>query len=135
MTAPVPLTQSPECTLSEEANPAERAKWVEDRRQYVIQTSATLPSEPVAFLFAVHEVWKWIFALPELKAHIAVADFQYLCEIVDKCSGLPLSTEWQHWAVESLREKDLIACSIEERVREDVLSAFARISNDLERML
>ena len=34
-------------------------------------------------------------------------------------------------ASESLHEKDLIARSIEKRIREDAMSAFARISNDL----
>lgn len=121
--------------MIQEMSPAERVKWIEERRQYVIQTMATAPSEPIAFLFAVHEVWKWLFALKELKAHVTDADFQFLYGIVHQCSELPLSTERQYWAPESLCDKDLIARSIEERAREDVLSAFARISNDLKRML
>jgi len=117
--------------MTPEMSPEERTKWIEDRRQYVVQTATTAPDRPVPFLFAVHEVWKWLFAMPELKARVADADFQFLYGIVRECYGLPLSTERQYWARESLQEKDLKAESIEQRIREDVRSAFARIVRDL----
>ncbi len=52
-------------------------------------------------------------------------------QIVNELRELPLSTERQHWAPESLREKDLKALSIEKRVRERVFTVFARIADNL----
>jgi hypothetical protein len=46
-----------------------------------------------------------------------------------------LSTERQYWAENSLREKDLIAQTLEQEIHDDVLAAFARIADDLKRML
>jgi len=115
--------------------PEERARWVENRRQFVIDTATAPPNEAIPFLFAVHEVWKWLFAMKELKARVADADFQLLASVVHECREFPLSTERQYWAPESLRQKDVIARGIEKRARKDVLTTFSRIANDLKEPL
>jgi hypothetical protein len=122
-------------TKGYEPTTEEWAKWVENRRRFLIETAGSPPSEPIPFLTTVHEVWKWLFAIKELKAQVAESDFQLLYGVVQECRDLALGTERQYWAAESLREKDLMARAIENRVREDVLPAFARIANDLTRML
>jgi hypothetical protein len=83
----------------------------------------------------VHEIEKWLFALPELTRLVANEDLGYLKKVCRESQELPLSTERQYWAPESLREKDLIAQSLINRVREGTLSVFVRIADDLNRML
>ena len=122
-------------STSLDESPEERAKWVENRRQFIVETATAPPKEPIPFLFAAHEVWKWLFAMKELKARVTDADFQFLHGIVNKLRELPLDTERQYWAPESLREQDKIAESYEREIRENVLTAFARIADDLKEPL
>jgi hypothetical protein len=110
-----------------------RAEWVENRRQYVLQTAKQAADGTVNLLLAVYEIHKWLYALPELTRQVAKEDIGYLKKVCDESRELPLSTERQYWAPESLREKDLIAQSLIRRVREEVLSVFARVVDDLRR--
>lgn len=112
-----------------------RTEWIEDRRNYVLQTIEQTSHGTINVLLAVHEIEKWLFAMPELTSLVSKEDMAYLKEIRRQSSELPLSTERQYWAPDSLREKDLIAQSLTERVRGNTLSVFARIADDLKRML
>jgi len=118
-----------------EASDANSPEWIEDRRRYVLDTAEQAASGTIRLLLAVHEIWKWLFALPELTRLVTQKDIDYLKWVCDRSCELPLSTERQYWADKSLREKDLIAQKLEQEIREDVLAAFARIVNDIKRML
>ena len=112
-----------------------RAEWVEDKRQYVLRTIERAADGTTNPLLAVHEIEKWLYALPELTKLVAMEDMAYLEQVNRQSCELPLSTERQYWAAESLRERDLIAQSLTKRVREEALSVFARIADDLKRGL
>jgi hypothetical protein len=112
-----------------------RAEWVEDRRQYILQIVEQATNGTINLLLAVHQVEKRLFALPELTRLAAKEDVAYLKQVRRQSCELPLGTERQYWAAESLREKDLIGQALIKRVRGEVLLAFARIADDLKQVL
>jgi len=88
-------------------------------------------SGEMSLLLAVREINSALHGLPELEEKIREADFLFLTGVSSECDELPLGTERQYWAPDSLLEKDLLAQSYEQRIREDILSALARIADDL----
>jgi hypothetical protein len=112
-----------------------RVEWVEDRRRYVLRTIEQAGNGTVSLLLAADEIHKWLYALPELTRLVSGEDMEYLKGVGRESKDLPLSTERQYWAAESLREKDLVAQALEAQVREKLLLTFARIADDLKRML
>jgi hypothetical protein len=85
----------------------------------------------MGLLLAVREINSALHALPEGERRIRNDDFIFFKVVSSECDGLPLGTERQYWAPESLRERDLLAQSYEQKIREDILSALARIADDL----
>ncbi len=82
-------------------------------------------------LLAVREINSALHGLPELEKKVQRSDFLFLTGVSSECDELPLGSERQYWAPESLRERDLRARAYEEKIRQDILSALARIADDL----
>ena len=87
----------------------------------------------IGLLLAVLQINSALHGLPELEKKVRRSDFLFLKGVSSECDELPLGTERQYWAPESLRDKDLRAQSYEQKIREDILSALARIADDLSR--
>ena len=85
----------------------------------------------MSLLLAVREISSALQALPERERRVRKDDFIFFKAVSSECDELPLGTERQYWAPESLQEKDLLAQSYEQKIREDILSALARIADDL----
>jgi hypothetical protein len=85
----------------------------------------------ISLLLAVRQINSAPHGLPERERKIRNEDFIFFKAVSSECDELPLGTERQYWAPESLREKDLRAQSYEQKIREDILSALARIADDL----
>jgi hypothetical protein len=85
----------------------------------------------ISLLLAVRQINSALHGLPERERKIRNEDFIFFKAVSSECDELPLGTERQYWAPESLREKDLRAQSYEQKIREDILSALARIADDL----
>ena len=85
----------------------------------------------ISLLLAVRQINSALHGLPERERKIRNEDFIFFKAVSSECDELPLGTERQYWAPESLREKDLLAQSYEQKIREDILSALARIADDL----
>jgi hypothetical protein len=85
----------------------------------------------ISLLLAVREINSALHGLPELERKVQRSDFLFFKGVSSECDELPLGTERQYWAPESLREKDLRARSYEQKIRKDILSALARIADDL----
>jgi hypothetical protein len=60
-----------------ECDDTNNAEWIESRRQCVLQLAEPPANWTVTLLWTVHEVWKWIFALPDLNRRVAGADFPF----------------------------------------------------------
>jgi len=94
----------------------------------VIQMVQRAVSESISLLLAVRNVNSALHELPELEKRVREADFLFLTGVSSECDELPLGDERQHWAPDSLGEKDQLALAFEQRIREDALAAFTRIA-------
>jgi hypothetical protein len=106
--------------------------------EYVQQTCGTAldiarkaMNGEMSLLLAVREINSALHGIPEHERRVRDEDFIFFTAVSSECDGLPLGTERQYWAPESLREKDVQAQSYEQKIREDILSALARIADDL----
>jgi len=118
-------------STSERSRGWSHGEYVEHRKRDVLQTVQQVENGAVGLLLAVREINGALHEVPELEKRVREADFLFLTGVSSECDELPLGTERQYWAPESLREKDLRAQFYEERIREDILSALARIADDL----
>jgi len=80
---------------------------------------------------AVREINSALHGLPELEKKVQRSEFLFLTGVSSECDELPLGSERQYWSPESLRERDLRAQCYEQQIREDILSALARIADEL----
>jgi hypothetical protein len=117
--------------LSERAHGWSHGEYLEQRCRDVIEMVQQAVNGTVGLLLAVREINAALHELPELEKRVREADFLFLTGVSSECDGLPLGTERQYWAPDSLQEKDLQAQSYERKIREEVLSAFARIADHL----
>lgn len=118
-------------SLSERAHGWSHGEYLEQRCRDVIEMVQQAVNGTVGLLLAVREINAALHELPELEKRVREADFLFLTGVSSECDGLPLGTERQYWAPDSLQEKDLQAQSYEREIREEVLSASARIADHL----
>jgi hypothetical protein len=85
----------------------------------------------IGLLLAVRQIVPVLHGSQSIEKRIKPEDFNFLVGVSSECDELPLGDERQHWAPESLREKDLQANEYEARIGGDVRSTLARISNSL----
>jgi hypothetical protein len=120
---------------SERARGWSHGEYVEHRRKDVLKTLEQAASGAIGLLLAVREINAALHEVPELERKVGEADSLFLTGVSSECDGLPLGTERQYWASDSLREKDAQAQCYEQKVRGEVLSAFARITDGLKEAL
>lgn len=118
-------------SLSERARGWSHGEYVEHRRHDVLQLVQQAIDGSVGLLLAVRGINSALHELPELEKRVRETDFLFLTGVSSECDELPLGDERQHWAPDSLREKDQLAQAFEQRIREDALTAFTRIAADL----
>jgi hypothetical protein len=97
-------------------------EYVAMRAREALQTIQEAKDGAVGLLLAVREVKEKLAGTPDLKKEIRESDVEFLVAVCSECDELPLGSERQYWAAGSLREKDLLAQSYEEKIREDALS-------------
>lgn|ERR1700733_2112937 len=105
-------------------------EYVEQRRHDVLQRIQQAMDAKVGLLLAVRDVYAFLHQ-PEFRNRIRSEDYLFLKGVESECDGLPLGTERQFWAPESLREKDLKIESYEQEIRPELLSTLARIADSL----
>jgi hypothetical protein len=123
-----------ESTLDRARFHTSHEEYVEQRSRYVVETVRQAENGTVGLLLAVREINAALHELPELEKKVREADFLFLTGVSSECDGLPLGTERQYWAPDSLREKDAQAARYAARIRDDVLLALARIADDLKQL-
>jgi hypothetical protein len=106
-------------------------EYVQQAGGTVLDIARKAMNGEISLLLAVREINSALHGLPERERRVRDDDFIFIKAVSSECDELPLGTERQHWAPESLREKDLLAQSYERKIREDILSALARIADDL----
>jgi hypothetical protein len=109
-------------------------EYLEKRAGRVLEIVRQAMQGEISLLLAVREINSALHELPELENRVREADFLFLTGVASECDGMPLGAERQYWASDSLREKDLQAQSYERQIREEVLSAFARIADELKQV-
>jgi hypothetical protein len=105
------------------------------RRGQVIVLVHRAQSGEFGLLLAVREIHGILWELADLEKKPESADVLFLKGVSSECDDLPLGSERQYWAPDSLREKDARAADYEARIRDKVLLAFARIADDLMQLL
>jgi hypothetical protein len=85
----------------------------------------------IGLLLAVREVHGILWKLAELEGVPKSADLLLLKRVSSECDELPLGSERLFWAPPSLRAKDEQIDRYSAKVRDKVLLAFVRISDDL----
>jgi|ERR1700678_1584424 hypothetical protein len=110
-------------------------EYVTYRRGHVLGLIRQAQNGEIGLLLAVREAQIIRRELAELQKRPESADLLFLTGVSSESDELPLGSERQYWAPDSLREKDAKAHAYEERIREKVLSSFARIADDLKRVL
>jgi hypothetical protein len=106
------------------------AQYFEQRAGAIIQVIQQARNGEIRLLLAVREIFESMH-VPEIEERIKESDFKFITGIRSETDHLPLGSERQYWAPESLREKDLEILSYEAQSREEVLSVFARIADQL----
>ncbi len=109
-------------------------EYVAKRREQVLDLVRQAQSGKVGLLLAVREAHGILWELANLEKEPESADVMLLKGVESECDGLPLGSERQHWAEESLREKDVQAERYATQVRDEVLQTFVRIADDLKRL-
>ena len=107
------------------------AEYVERELESALDTARQAIRSGKDLLLAACHLNGILHALPELEKKVQRTDRLFIAGVSSECDGLPLGAERQNWAPESLRERDLLAQSYEQRIRKDMLSALARIADDL----
>jgi hypothetical protein len=106
-------------------------EYLAHMREQVLDLVRQAQTGEVGLLLAVREIRAILRDLADLEKKPESADLLFLTGVWSQCDHLPLGSERQYWAPDSLREKDAEAASYTAQVRDDVLLAFARIANDL----
>jgi hypothetical protein len=121
----------PEWALNRARLNMSREDYLAHRRNHVVHLVAQAQKTEISLLLAAREINRALHELPELAKQVQEADFLFLTGVSSECDDVPLGVERKHWAVDSLREKDLLAQNYEGRVREKLLMALSRIASDL----
>ncbi|MGA8428743.1 MAG: hypothetical protein WB729_02900 [Candidatus Sulfotelmatobacter sp.] len=108
--------------------------YVEQIRHDVLRVIKQAIDAKVRLLLAVRDIYAPLHQ-PELEKNVRPEDFLFLKVVASECDGLPLGTERQYWAPESLREKDLEIESYERKIGAELLSTLARIADSLSQAL
>jgi len=110
-------------------------EYVRLRAQTTIEITNSARSGDIGLLLAACEINSILHELPELERRVREEDFLFLTGVASECDGLPLGNERQYWAPASLQEKDAEAQAYELAIRGHLLTAFARIADDLKESL
>ena len=110
-------------------------EYVEQQLRNALDVTRQALQSGTGLLLAACRLSTILHTVPELERKIQPSDFLFLKGVDSECDGLPLGPERQYWAPASLREKDAIAQSYEQAIREDLVAAFTRIADSLSSML
>jgi len=110
-------------------------EYVRKRAQDAADIVRRAQSGTIGLLLAACKINSILHELSELQKRAKREDFLFLTGVASECDELPLDSERQYWAPQSLKEKDRKAQAYEQAIREELLTAFARIANDLKELL
>jgi hypothetical protein len=109
-------------------------EYLAHRKRQVLGLIRQAQSGEVGLLLAAREVHGILWEVADLEKKPESADLLFLMGISSECDGLPLGSERQYWAPDSIREKDAEAALYTAQIRDELLLAFARIAEDLEQL-